>query len=154
MASYMKETQQLMKSLPVFAMLSLFVLDACQQKSSDNRPQDDVQNSPNQELYDEVMSIHDEIMPKMNDIYKARTALTKQLEAPGLTDAKRSEVNDKVAQLDSADESMMVWMRKFNPIPDSLGEEKARKYLEEELVKVKKVRENILQALKRVKPPD
>lgn len=106
------------------------------------------QNRPNQELYDEVMAIHDEVMPKMNDIYKAKITLKKQLEMPGLSDEKRREINDKVAQLDSADEGMMVWMRQFNPIPDSLGEEKAREYLESELTKVKKVKEDILEALK------
>jgi hypothetical protein len=46
---------------------------------------------------------------------------------------------------------MMIWMRQFNPIPDSLGEEKAREYLEDEMTKVKKVREDILQALEQSK---
>ena len=138
----MKVTQQLMKSLPVLALLCLSIVNGCQRKS-----QDDVASSPNQALYNEVMSIHDEVMPKMNDIYKARTALRRKLEATELTDASRREINAKIAQLDSADEGMMVWMRKFDPIPDSLGEEKARQYLEEELVKVKKVKENILEAL-------
>ena len=90
----------------------------------------------------------------MNDIYKARTALTKQLETPGLAEAKRSEINRKINRLDSADEGMMVWMRKFNPIPDSLGEDKAREYLKEELVKVKKVRDDIVQALENAQPTD
>jgi hypothetical protein len=43
---------------------------------------------------------------------------------------------------------MMVWMNEFNPMPDSVaGEEKAREYLENEMEKIKKVKENILQAL-------
>jgi hypothetical protein len=105
------------------------------------------QNRPNQELYDEVMAIHDEVMPKMDDIYKAKAVLKKQLETPGLTESKKKKINNKIAQLDSAGESMMVWMREFDPIPDSLGEEKARQYLKDELVEVKQVRENILHAL-------
>ena len=42
---------------------------------------------------------------------------------------------------------MMVWMRQFEPVADSAGEKKARNYLESELIKVKKVREDILKAL-------
>jgi hypothetical protein len=43
---------------------------------------------------------------------------------------------------------MMVWMRQFSPIPDSLGEEKARDYLQNEMARVKKVKENIETALR------
>jgi hypothetical protein len=46
---------------------------------------------------------------------------------------------------------MMVWMRKFNPLPDSLGEEKAREYLENEMEKIKKVREDVLAAIEKAK---
>jgi hypothetical protein len=42
-------------------------------------------------------------------------------------------------------------MRAFDPLPDSLGEEKAREYLETEMEKVKQVRENILEALEKAK---
>jgi hypothetical protein len=46
---------------------------------------------------------------------------------------------------------MMTWMHEFNPLPDSLGEEKARAYLEGEIERVKKVRANILEALEAAK---
>lgn len=140
-----------MKSFSAFALICL-VIAGCQQKAREHHG--DLENSPNQALYEEVMVIHDEVMPKMDDIYKTKTALKKRLETPGLSEMQKKEINDKIAQLDSADESMMVWMRKFDPIPDSLGEEKAREYLEQELVKVKKVRENILQALKNARQAD
>ena len=42
---------------------------------------------------------------------------------------------------------MMVWMRNFNPLPDSLGEEQAKEYLEDEMEKIKKVREDVRKAL-------
>lgn len=107
------------------------------------------ENSPNQALYDQVMEIHDEVMPKMNDLYQAKTKLTARLkDSPALTAEEKKEIQDKISRLDSANESMMVWMRQFDPIPDSLGEEKAKAYLEAELVKVNHVKENILRALK------
>ena len=110
------------------------------------------ENSPNQALYDQVMEVHDEVMPKMNDLYQAKTKLAARLkESPGLTPQERKEIQDKISRLDSANESMMVWMRQFDPIPDSLGEEKAKAYLEAELGKVRKVREDILNALEAAK---
>jgi len=119
---------------------------ACQQNQ--DHEHDDAATSPNQSLYEEVMGIHDDVMPKMNDLYKAKTRLQTRLAAPGVGDAERQEVTLAIARIDSASEGMMVWMRQFDPIPDSVGEDKARAYLQEELVKVKKVREDILEALK------
>ena len=93
------------------------------------------------------MGIHDEVMPKMNDLYKRKTALKTRLELPGISEHEKQEINQKLTRIDSASEGMMVWMRQFDPVPDSEGEEKARAYLEAELVKVKKVKDEILEAL-------
>ena len=104
----------------------------------------------NQALYDEVMKIHDEVMPKMNDLYKMKEELKNQIaNTPGMVEEKKKEIEATIAKLDSASESMMVWMRNFNPLPDSLGEEQAREYLENEMEKVKKVKEDILEALEK-----
>jgi hypothetical protein len=124
---------------------------ACQKQHDGEHEHDseeEIENSPNQALYDQVMDIHDEVMPKMNDLYKAKTSLKTRLALPGLGETEKQEINTKIARIDSASESMMVWMRHFDPIPDSVGEDKARAYLESELVKVKKVKEGILAALK------
>ena len=62
-------------SLP-FVSLIILLLWGCGQESKDN-----------QALYDEVMKVHDEVMPKMNDIYKLREQLKKQLaDTPGLVE--------------------------------------------------------------------
>ena len=133
----------------ILVLFILLIASACQRASSDEEhSHEPVQNSPNQALYNEVMRIHDEVMPKMNDLYKAKTALKTRMELPGLPENERAEINSNIARLDSASEGMMVWMRQFNPLADSAGEEKARAYLENELEKIKKVRDDILAALK------
>jgi hypothetical protein len=135
-------------SLPVLFVTLFISLAGCQQQSRDKeRDEAAIENSPNQELYDEVMRIHDEVMPKMNDLYQAKTALKTRMEMPGLPENDRQEIQNDIARLDSASESMMVWMRQFDPLPDSAGEEKARAYLENELQKIKKVKEDVLDAL-------
>jgi hypothetical protein len=125
------------------AVAAFLCAAACQQKHDHH----EVENSPNQALYDEVMGIHDEVMPKMNDLHKAKTALRTRMELPGTSDEEKQTIITRIARIDSASEGMMVWMRQFDPLPDSLGEDNARAYLEQELVKVKKVRRDILQAL-------
>jgi hypothetical protein len=125
----------------------------CQQKQEQHEDRsghthDGQIEGENQPLYDEVMGIHDEVMPKMNDLYKKKTSLKTRLELPGISESEKEDIQQKIARIDSASESMMVWMRQFDPVPESEGEDKARAYLQDELVKVKKVKEKILTALK------
>ncbi|MFZ6009029.1 MAG: hypothetical protein ACOYXT_01680 [Bacteroidota bacterium] len=113
---------------------------------------DAVESSGNQALYDEVMKIHDEVMPKMEDIHRKKEELKNKIAStPDLAAEKKAEIEAMILKLDSAGEGMMEWMRNFNPLPDSLGEEKAREYLENEMQRVKEVRENILEALEKAK---
>jgi hypothetical protein len=144
-----------MKTAITLLFIICAALTGCKEKSHgndhghDTEASDAVETSENQVLYNEVMKIHDEVMPKMNDIYKKKEELKNKIaNTPNMAEEKKKQIDATIAKLDSADESMMEWMRKFNPLPDSLGEEKAREYLETEMEKVKKVRENIQQALK------
>jgi hypothetical protein len=119
----------------LFLLVSIMLLAGCEKS--------------NQELYDEVMQVHDEVMPKMEDLYKAKVELKgRMLDNPDMPESEKKAINDRIAQLDSAGEGMMVWMRQFNPLPDSLGEDKARQYLQGERQKVQKVKDDILNALR------
>ena len=101
-------------------------------------------------VYDQVMEIHDEVMPKMNDIYKMRKSLQDSIaNTPDMPEERKLEFEQKVLRLDSAGESMMMWMREFNP-PDQKDEAAFKKYMELELVKVKKMKEDVMKALKAV----
>jgi hypothetical protein len=145
-----------MKNIHLIPLLAIvFALPGCSQKSNEHgheHPKEQEEKGPNQSLYDEVMDVHDEVMPKMDDIYKLKEKLKKQLaEAPTMVEEKKKDLEKTILQLDSASEGMMVWMRNFNPIPDSLGEEKARKYLEEQKIKVTKVKEDMLKAIEEAK---
>lgn len=138
----------------LFIIISLLPF-ACREKSNekdqghDAIAPDEVEESANQALYNEVMKVHDDAMLKLNDIQRKRKSLKDLIASkPAPAKEKRKLIEERLARLDSAEEGMMRWMRKFNPLPDSTGEEKAREYLETEMENVKKVRENILQALK------
>jgi len=105
----------------------------------------------NETLYNEVMDVHDEVMPKMDDLYKAKKNLQEKLKDSTLHDTTRMRMQTLVRDLDQASESMMVWMREFNPLPDSTSEDKARQYLEGEMVRIQKVKKDMLEALERAK---
>jgi hypothetical protein len=140
-----------MKKLLILVLITATVV-ACKPKSEEKTEASEaLETSPNEALYNEVMKVHDEVMPKMNDIYKYQQQLKEKLKAPNLSAAEKEEINAVLSKLDSAGNGMMVWMRQFDPIPDSAGEEKARIYLEGEMEKVKRVREDIAQALEQAK---
>lgn len=142
-----------MKFTSAIVILLLFTGVACNKERASDRPHehgDAIESGPNQQLYDQVMDVHDEVMPKMNDLYKAKTALSTQLKLPGTTDSQQEEIRQKIARIDSASEGMMAWMRQFEPPADSLGEESVRSYIQSELKKVERVREDILETLKAV----
>lgn len=139
-----------MKRISFLLLFCILVcLSACKDKSHESdHDHDKAEAGGNQALYDEVMNIHDEVMPKMNDIHRKKTELKEKLaNNPDLPQDEKDKANATIAALDSAGESMMAWMREFRPLPDSLGEDKAREYLEKELERVKQVRENMLKAL-------
>lgn len=124
---------------------------SCGQRTENHQHEnisDPLETEGNQALYDEVMRIHDEVMPRMNEIFRKKEELKNKIAGtPGMADSERQVIEDDIARLDSAHNGMMVWMREFNPLPDSLGEEKAREYLENEMEKIKKVREDINEVL-------
>jgi hypothetical protein len=130
----------------------LALLWSCGQKSNseghDHDGGHDAEKGGNQALYDEVMKVHDEVMPKMNDIYKLKEQLKDKIaNTPDMVAEKKQQIESAISRLDSASEGMMVWMRNFNPIPDSVGAQEARDYLESEMEKIKKVSEDVRKAL-------
>lgn len=142
-----------MKQLIPIAALTLGLI-ACNTKGGEHAHHDHDARSldANKALYDEVMNIHDEVMPKMEELYNLKKQLQKQIaESPNLVAEKRQELERTIAQLDSASNSMMTWMNDFNPLPDSADTEQARAYLEGEMEKIKKVKELTLETIDRAK---
>jgi len=113
---------------------------------------DNTTDSPNEALYHQVMDIHDEVMPKMDDLYKLKRDLQEKIEStPDLVAEEKKKLEDRIAHLDSASQLMMEWMHQFNPLPDSTDQEEAREYLESEMEKIKKVKDAMLEAIEKEK---
>lgn len=99
-------------------------------------------------LKNEVMAVHDEVMPKMGDLMKAQKAL--KLKADSLMETSDSLAAqgyyDAAAKIDSANESMMNWMRNFQANFQGTDEELTA-YLNEQKATIQKVKDDMLNSL-------
>lgn len=101
-----------------------------------------------QALYDQVMDIHDEVMPKDGDIFLLKKKLQDEIAAtPDMVIEKRKNLERRIANLDSVRQLMMKWMHEFNPLPDTVDQETRRAYLELEMERIRKVKAAILEII-------
>jgi hypothetical protein len=141
-----------MKFSPAIFVGCIVLLLGCGRSGKDGQVQDDIQSdNPNEALYNEVMDIHDEVMPRMQDLYTLKKNLQDKLADATLTEAEKTDLQKRISEVDSASQLMMDWMHKFDPLPDSADREEAREYLESEMEKIKKVREAMLEAIQKEK---
>lgn len=103
----------------------------------------------NQALKDQVIAIHDEVMPKMGELKALKreidekaTNLRAELSESELEDLSRIS-ND----LDQAFEGMFVWMRQFKTDYTDMTEDEIKEYLLDQKVKVEKVNVDIKTSL-------
>lgn len=109
----------------------------------------------NQQLKDEVIAVHDEVMPFMGQLKSLRqevlekSVLLEQQDSV-LHAEKIVQLNVLAEQLDQAFEGMFVWMRQFDS--NFTGTEKeVNDYLLDQKQKVQKVNDDIKEALSAAK---
>ena len=100
------------------------------------------------ELYNRVMDTHDEVMPRMGEIERLKRELRDKIsKTPDMILERKEKLEQIISNLDSANRSMMDWMHKFNPLPDTADQEKAKTYLESEMTRIENVKELMLQSI-------
>ncbi|MCX7767418.1 MAG: hypothetical protein N2110_00140 [Flavobacteriales bacterium] len=104
-----------------------------------------------EQLRREVMSIHDEVMPRTEDLYRLRKkiqAVLDSLDTLPLTDTLlRHKARQLILMLRSADDSMMHWMHNYNGGAGLYDHMELMKYLNEEKQKILGVRQAIQEAI-------
>ncbi len=109
-------------------------------------------------LETEVLAIHDEVMPKMEDIMHYQNQLRQKissldsLEAEGVSGntlaEERLKANDLIQQLNAADSLMMDWMFYYDAdSAKALNPEETLRYFENEKVKILDVKTRTLKSL-------
>jgi len=148
-----------MKSKYITAILIAITMFSCNRSvdhSTMNHNGDQtLEEGPNQTLYNQMMDVHDEVMPKMDNIMKLKRALQEQIEkSPDMLEERKHDLENIISNLDSASNAMMSWMHRlheFNPLADSIDQEKAREYLESEMEEIKRVKELINESIEQAK---
>jgi len=148
-----------MKNLLLLLLLAMFSLVSCT-KSGDhsgmNHDSDQTQEEgPNQALYNQMMDVHDEVMPKLDDLERLKRELKEDIaNSPDMVIERKQELEAIISNLDSASSAMMNWMHRiheFDPLADSVDQEKAREYLETEMEEIRKVKDLINGSIEKAK---
>lgn len=119
-------------------LLALVIITSCGQSSSTEQQEveetkDEIPEEVKIEkaLYDEVMMVHDEMMPKMENMMSMKGQLKEKLDLLK-EEASQTELIQQletaINSLETADEAMMNWMRQFDPDTDSLSHEEIVEY--------------------------
>jgi len=93
-----------------------------------------------QALHDTVMSIHDDVMPKIGNIRKLSKTIRK---SENMEDSVFAEMNTRLQQEDDA---MMNWMQQYKK-PNFKNYEVAKAYLLDQKIKIEKVRNGMLKVI-------
>lgn len=131
-----------MKFIPFYLIFTLLMfVQACGNK----------QVEENKTQREQVIAVHDEVMPKMGQLKsleKAALQKAEELQNSETPDqAKIDELKNLASQLNLAYEGMFVWMRQYNTEDGEKTPEEVKVYLDEQLVLVSKVNEDIKAAL-------
>lgn len=110
--------------------------------------------SENTQLKEEVIAIHDEVMPHMEKLKSLQKQFTEKAEQLAVEDsaAQQDQILDlrnTSDELGEAYDGMFGWMRQFEPERDERTEEEFNAYLKEQKVLVEKVKQDINKALEK-----
>lgn len=82
-------------------------------------------------MFNEIMAVHDEIMPWMNNIETLKQDIRMKMDsidAFGGSDANRKQFRHAMAELNRADNAMTDWMSSFKENYDTIQIEKTKWY--------------------------
>ncbi|MCH7413673.1 hypothetical protein MM213_09265 [Belliella sp. R4-6] len=110
----------------------------------------------NQMLRDEVITIHDEVMPHMGELKSLRKKIDSK--ANSLEEEDTVANSEKILELrllakdlDDAFDGMFVWMRQFKSSNEGMTDEELNSYLNEQKIMVTKVNDDINNSMARAK---
>jgi len=96
-----------------------------------------------EKLTAEVISLHDEVMPLMEPLYKTRKQLLLKAEA----DTSNVQLVNAILKIKSAEEEMMNWMRNYDPAFEGADDSETMKYLSDQKKSIEQVSARMNQAM-------
>ncbi|MDH5476020.1 MAG: viral A-type inclusion protein [Cyclobacteriaceae bacterium] len=142
-----------MRLKSVLIVFSWIILFSCNNENKqDNNNEEMSAQEQRDVLYQEVITVHDEVMPKMEDIVLLQEKIRIQINSLNEVDSSSSRVSglrEMNALLESADNAMMNWMREFKPEMNAkeVENEVALKYLENEMDRIHEVKKVVNESI-------
>ena len=137
--------------------ICICLLAACNQPAEnaahDHAGHDHEATAGSGKLFAEVMAVHDEMMPKLDDVMALKSRAKRKIDQLDSlaktggkveTTEKRQRLDSLVAELDRADNAMMDWMHNFDSDMKGMTEARKSEYLESEKVRITAVKEKML----------
>lgn len=101
------------------------------------------QETAQQKAWDEMMAIHDEVMPRMSEINALAKSIETSLADTTLNTELRAAAQQALADLEAADKAMWDWMYGLKHLPDLRADtqhEDILRYIETETAKISEVK--------------
>lgn len=110
----------------------------------------------NEKLQNEVIAIHDEVMPLMGQLKSVQESLLERARELAQADSTThtetiAALKETAGDLEEAYNSMFVWMRQFEMDHEGQNEDEVKQYLLEQKVKIEEVNAGIKRALERAR---
>ncbi len=110
--------------------------------------------SKNIQLKEEVIAIHDEVMPHMGKLSSLQKEFLERADQLASEDSAAQhelieQLRSTAVELDAAYDGMFVWMRQFEPEQGERSDEEFNAYLLEQKVLVEKVKLDINNSLEK-----
>ena len=127
----------------ILILTALFFSCGNNQKSNNEKLEKD--------LYDEVIGIHDEVMPKMSTLLSLESQIKEKIlgiDSADVVAIKEIQIlNVQISELQDADEAMMQWMRNFQVDQEGWSHDSVMSYLENEKKTISLVRDQMLEVI-------
>ncbi|WP_053404148.1 hypothetical protein [Persicobacter sp. CCB-QB2] len=111
------------RTLSIFTLLLLL----CSCNSEEKKQKEELQS-----IYNEVIDIHDEAMPRMGPIVRYQSEIQKLLKDSTSSEEQHAQLRQVNVALLKSEKAMMEWMHHLNTQYDTLDYQEARQYLLEE----------------------
>ncbi|WP_194851672.1 hypothetical protein [Nonlabens antarcticus] len=89
----------------------LFLVSSCKNEESN---QIDNLSADFDQLTEQTIEVHDEVMPKMGDLMELSTQIDERSKVEDISDEKRQELLFIKSDLDAAHTAMMDWMKDYS----------------------------------------
>jgi hypothetical protein len=108
------------------------------------------QEAAQQKAWDEMMVVHDEVMPRMSEINTLAKSIETSLADTTLSAELRAAAEQTLAELEAADKAMWDWMYDLQQLPDLRAKsphEDILRYIEAETAEITEVKTAMLRSI-------